>query len=651
MKIKEKILALIRCSIILCALNRLSEFLYRQLRESVLGVVFSAYSTIEEKFHAGMFANLLKREKRGKLLNKVRYTVAKAFEKNSLLGLISGLLDYFLGCRLKVYGLFLLPFGIYASLIYVVKKYALYLETAGTEVLYLGIGTIVISLLLIPSKITLAASLESSAITRFVLSDTLGVRMENLSHRSNKHKGGSSILFFVAGVVAGILTLFVSPFHTIALVFALIALGLVFSYPEFGVLVMIFISPFISFLPHPMLFLVGAVFLTVLSYVIKLIRGKRTFRLELIDVIVIIFMVLVVFGGLISATSSASLEPALIYACLMLAYLIVVNLMQTKLWMKRTVSVLVCSASVVCIYGIWHYFVGIANENRIGQKFLGDIGSRAISTLESPNVLAGYIIMVLPFALAVFLYSKKATTKILYFGALASMTLCLVYTWSQSAWMGLIIGLAVFFLIYSKRTLYFIIIALALLPLVSLILPTSIVEQFVSIENSSVSALSFFDYICEPALHMIRDCFAGGIGIGESAFSGLSPLCTSLGADGAMHSHSIYLKMILDIGIVGVFVFLLIVFRFSQSAFEYTGKTNDKRSKLMVAAGLAGVIAILVQGFTEYIWYNYRVFFVFWIVIAIVCAYRRIGYEDETGGYLKKEENAAWLDIRLSGRS
>ena len=33
-----------------------------------------------------------------------------------------------------------------------------------------------------------------------------------------------------------------------------------------------------------------------------------------------------------------------------------------------------------------------------------------------------------------------------------------------------------------------------------------------------------------------------------------------------------------------------------------------------------------VQGMTDYVWYNYRVFFVFWLMIGIVSAARRIDY-------------------------
>ncbi len=147
---------------------------------------------------------------------------------------------------------------------------------------------------------------------------------------------------------------------------------------------------------------------------------------------------------------------------------------------------------------------------------------------------------------------------------------------------------------------------------------------------------------------MIKDFFGGGIGVGESAFGYVYPMYTYAGMESAPHSHSIYLQITLEIGIVGIAVFLFAFFLFSQGSFEYAKRSSDKRSKLMAAAGFCGIISALVQGCADYIWYNYRVFFIFWVVVGIVCAYRRIGYDTEEISRIKTDENSAQLDIKLS---
>ena len=44
-----------------------------------------------------------------------------------------------------------------------------------------------------------------------------------------------------------------------------------------------------------------------------------------------------------------------------------------------------------------------------------------------------------------------------------------------------------------------------------------------------------------------------------------------------------------------------------------------------IVAGLAcGLVAVLVQGLTDYIWYNYRVFLVFWLLLGLLAAAGRL---------------------------
>ena len=46
--------------------------------------------------------------------------------------------------------------------------------------------------------------------------------------------------------------------------------------------------------------------------------------------------------------------------------------------------------------------------------------------------------------------------------------------------------------------------------------------------------------------------------------------------------------------------------------------------RLVGCGAMCGVLAALLQGMTDYVWYNYRVFFIFWIVFGICAAARRI---------------------------
>ena len=128
---------------------------------------------------------------------------------------------------------------------------------------------------------------------------------------------------------------------------------------------------------------------------------------------------------------------------------------------------------------------------------------------------------------------------------------------------------------------------------------------------------------------MLRENWFGGIGVGEAAFSAVYPAFSYAGIQAIRHTHNLYLQILSETGVVGLIVFLLIVILFMQNCFEYMYRMRKGTENGIVVAGLASVVAVLVMGLTDYVWYNYRVFLMFWIVIGIVNAYIRIGNEEK----------------------
>lgn len=47
--------------------------------------------------------------------------------------------------------------------------------------------------------------------------------------------------------------------------------------------------------------------------------------------------------------------------------------------------------------------------------------------------------------------------------------------------------------------------------------------------------------------------------------------------------------------------------------------------RISAAAPLCGIFAVLAQGITDYAWYNYRLYLMFWLVCGLASAYVRNG--------------------------
>ena len=61
-------------------------------------------------------------------------------------------------------------------------------------------------------------------------------------------------------------------------------------------------------------------------------------------------------------------------------------------------------------------------------------------------------------------------------------------------------------------------------------------------------------------------------------------------------------------------------------------------------------MGVLVHGMTDYVWYNYRVFLMFWLIIGLSCAWRKLDLRESKAS---AENNLyyASLDLNLQGTS
>ena len=184
------------------------------------------------------------------------------------------------------------------------------------------------------SKLTLAKAVQSGRITGAIFIDAFGYRNESFNGVATKKskRGGASVLL---GIATGVFTFVVHPISILLFLFMCIAIVLIMYAPEIGVLICLFGLPFFSFLENPTLALLAFVFVTFISYVVKLIRGKRIFKIELMDFSVVFFLILIYLSGAISVGGRDSLASASIACILGFIYFLIVNLIRTEKWLKR----------------------------------------------------------------------------------------------------------------------------------------------------------------------------------------------------------------------------------------------------------------------------------------------------------------------------
>lgn len=645
---------LLRESFFLSAAERATQRLYAWAQNGLVGRLLTAYP--EPDGSSGVF----------RTPGGLRRFLWKQLEGCGARQLLSAVASFLCDLRSRVCGTLILSYGIYALLALILTavrtaengKYTVSVLSAAVSLV-----CIFSSLPLIGSRRTIREDIAGSRIAALAYA-AFGLRPGAGSRPAGRPRGHSNIAF-ITGMLLGCATYFVP-----AVVFPLGAAGiaavcLLISSPEIGVCLLFFLMPFL-----PTMVLVGLTGFIAVCFFLKILLGKRTIAFEAVDLSVVAFGFSLCVGGALSF-SRGSIKPALVFVCFLTSFFLVACFMRSREWLMRCVWSALAAAGLVSLYGIYQYFFGMAWGGAwIDSSLFEDIAGRVTSTLENPNMLAEYLILLFPMAFARLLTATEKAERRVAFAGCALLGACVILTWSRGAWLGLLFSTVLLLLIWHRRTLYLLLAGVAAIPLLPLVLPSSIVSRFTSIGNLADTSTSYRVNIWRGAVHMLNDYWLSGIGIGEAAWGTVYPRYSLAAIESAPHSHNLFLQIWVEMGVVGLLIFLAFIVLLLQSHFRYYLSLSEIRgemtaelsrgvrsleetepperraeravtaARLTAAAPLCGLIASLVQGLTDYTWYNYRVYLLFWLVAGLSSAFVRCGREeiDRLGGHYDQEE-------------
>ncbi len=612
-------------SFLISLLDRFGFFLRNAIIFGFFGRIFTSYSRFQSKFEKSISGKtLFGNHKVRRFFRKVRKFLSTVIDSSYFTQKSKRTVNYLCSIPLNFYGNFSLFFGLYTLVVYVVKLFLIDVAEADDSYIFVGICLVIASIPTLFSKTSLAGSVKKSFIFSLIFSDAFGFSDQNFVENKVKVKGRGNYMLFL-GLLVGMLTFFVHPLTILAVISVIILLLLIASAPEIGVLITIVFLPFLSFFENPTIVLCVLICITWTFYMLKLLRGKRVFKLELLDLFVLVFGVTIFASSFFSAGGETSFSSAAVAIILLLGYFLVVNLMRTLRWVKRCVLGLISSATIVAAVGIIEYFFAESSGEWLDLSLFSDIRLRVVSFFGNPNVLSAFLVMIFPFVLAILSLSKRKNEKILSFLAALMIVACTVFTWSRGAWLAIILCTLIFFIMCKPKTFRIFGAALLVIPALPLLLPNTVTNRLLSIVNLSDSSISYRLYTWEGTTAAIKDNMLGGIGFGNEAFQNIYPKYAYAGMETAEHSHSLFLQIFLALGIVGIVVFAIVLFFSFQKMFEYVKNPENTESKIYTVAVIASLIASIVMGVFDYIWYNYRVMYIFWIIIAIGCAAVRVG--------------------------
>ena len=608
----------------------LADCLAKGIQNSFLGFLFAdLYTNLNNKWRNGKIYQLFHRKK-NQVRAKARF--ANLYETSIIRSFISRLASFLIQTYLRTFGIAIFAFA-FSTIFMGMLKYSIYIMTDVDvdvqSVGIVGIVTALFSLPLIVSKRKVGEALLNGRLSKFIVHQILSID-ETILEPNESVSGGSYLVAFEIGMFLGFATYFIEPLIVIGLIVVFLSFALIMCFPELGIMSIMVVIPFVSVFENPSLILLFLVLFTTVAFISKFVRGKRIMRFELVDLGVLLFGALTLFGGIFTKGGISSLFSAIMYFGFLCIYFLIVNSYIRKTWIYRGIKLMVVLTSLVAIAGILDG--GEVSASIVDMEKFGSISARANAFFGNPNMLGAYLVIVFPFALAQTKSTKNGLIKALYsIGALA-MAGCIVLTWSRGAWLGLIVALVVYLLVSDFRSIWLVILGGAsFVPAVIYLAPQTVSERLISTVTMADSSIQYRLNIWEGVLDMIGDYFWTGIGVGENAFKNVYSGYAVSGTETVMHSHSLFLQIIVELGIIGLAVFLLVMLMFSQKCFAgVKERRRGSKSRLMISAGYASVCGALVAGITDHIFYNYRVFLVFWIFVGLTVALTKINEKEKS---------------------
>ncbi len=474
---------------------------------------------------------------------------------------------------------------------------------------------LVIGIILCLANFNIMSFLDGSCVVRFVKNAAGFSDLKfNFFDAEAAQKRTGAILGFLTGLVSGVAavkSLLLLPLVPCTLFGAFLVLG----YPIAGVFAAVFAAPFIPtmVLAALCMFVTGALVLN------KLAEPDYRWKTGNVGTAVILLLAILFVTSVLSFAPVKSLMVWAMYLVFFVFYFVVINSVNTKEQIKAILKIFVISGAFVALYGIIQYVFKIDTTNAwIDEEMFEEATMRAYSTLENPNVLGEYLLLILPLA-AIFMirFKVKEWSKWVYTAIFAVCGLCLIFTQSRGCWLGFILSVVIFVTFYKGKLWCLVPFAILLLPLV---LPETMIARIMSIGDMSDSSTSYRVYIWYGTFAMLKTYWIGGIGMGEGAFDSVYPFY-SYNAVIAPHSHNLYLQLVVEAGVGALIVFIaamIMLFRNSSNICRNSEKNSfEYITSLAFACGVSG---FLLQSMFDYTFYNYRVMAMFMMYLALAAA-------------------------------
>lgn len=329
----------------------------------------------------------------------------------------------------------------------------------------------------------------------------------------------------------------------------------------------------------------AALIVGIITWFLRLqIDKKFKLRSLTFDLPITIFVLL----GAISVFMSPARSFELIYnycgimGVFILTYLLVGQNIRTVEQIKDLMNAVAAAAVIVVAVGFFQYLFGvdISETNWTDLDALNNMQTRIFSTFENPNVLAGYLDVIICLSLGMLAKSGTRKQKLILSAAIIFLVLCLAMTYSRGAFLSIAIIFLIYGFLYEWRILALFAVGAAILFYQNSILLERILAIFMT-TNDATEILRMGIWV--SSISMVAD--HPFIGIGWGAYQNIYPQYNYYLTDTTQtiyHAHNLYLQTAAEVGIAGALAYFWYFFGTMFMALALN--SNERYAKMKNAA-------------------------------------------------------------------
>ncbi len=525
---------------------------------------------------------------------------ARAFSSGRLAALVRSLSRLFAFTPSRTYGFASLSFGILTLFLHLGEYY--FMDDPAVEMSSLIIGAVftLLSFPLLISDKPICIALQSNRLIDFIVFDFFSI---NRMQKSDTDVRLSPAFGMLSGFVFALFGFFLPTEYAALIVIILVFFAVSMVSPEFPYIFSLLIFPYLPIIPYSEYILLGFAFLTLLSFVRKVLVGKRMYALEVYDFLLLFFVLGVLLSGIIFG-GRASIEATLLIMVFISAYVPAANIAVNRRLCDCVASAVVASSLPISVYVTVKYIIDFA------------MGRRAPSTafFASAAILAAYLAAVMVFSLFLSVNRSRKIKKRYYLSAFILNGAAIITTEYFMLPIALLLTLLAFWIVRSERIPAFFAMPLLLLPFGLFFLPDTFLSRLSSLLNISPSFVGI-ENECLDALRLFIDNLF--LGIGAYGFG-----------ESTSYSYSAYLAIGCRFGIIAAVIFvLLVVIRFLHLS-VFRKHYSDSTVSFYVDMCTVSAIAMLLLGSFADIFENIIMVYFFISVFATGSAALRVSKKE-----------------------